>query len=81
VVGGPGASTWEGPEASRNRELAPGLERYIHNPYNATHLLTPGGLRRASSLKHARARLEAFVALRPVARPLRWLIRLVRRSK
>jgi hypothetical protein len=81
VVGGPGASTWEGPEASRNRELAPGLERYIHNPYNATHLLTPGGLRRVRSLKHGRARLEAFVALRPVARPVRWLIRRVRRSK
>jgi hypothetical protein len=77
-VAGSRARSWEGPEADRNRQLAPGIERYVHNPYNATHLLGPDGLRRAHSLKHLRARLEAFVALRPVARPLRRLIRMLR---
>jgi hypothetical protein len=77
-VAGSQARSWEGPEADRNRQLAPAIERYVHNPYNATHLLGPDGLRRARSLKHLRARLEAFVALRPVARPLRRLIRMLR---
>ena len=74
-------TTWEGPEATRNRALAPGIERYVHNPYNATRLLTPHGLRRARSLRHLRARFEAFVALRPVARPLHRRIRRLRRSR
>lgn len=71
---------WEGPEADRNRELGGWLEQYVHSPANATHLLTPDGLFRARSSRHLRARLEAFVALRPVAAPLRWLIRLVHRG-
>jgi hypothetical protein len=71
---------WEGPEAVRNRSLAEGIDRYTHNPYNATHLLTPDGLRRARSRKHLRARAEAFVTLRPVASPLHRLVRLVRGS-
>jgi hypothetical protein len=79
VVGGPGPTTWEGPEAQRNRELATNLDRYIPHPYNATHLLTLDRLRRARSPRHIRARLEAFVALRPVAWPLRRLIRLLHR--
>jgi hypothetical protein len=74
-------SDWEGPEAERNRQLAGGFDRYIHNPYNATYLLGLRGLRRARSRQHLRARVEAFVALRPVARPLHRLIRLVRHSK
>jgi len=77
-VAGSRSTSWEGPEADRNRQLAPGIDRYVHNPYNATHLLGPDGLHRARSLKHLRARLEAFVALRPVARPLRRLIRMLR---
>jgi hypothetical protein len=81
VAGAIGGADWEGPEANRNRELAPGLRRYIHNPYNATQLLTLDGLRPARSLKHLRARFEAFVALRPIALPLRRLIRLVRPRK
>ncbi len=72
-------SDWEGPEADRNRELAGWLDRYVHSPSNATHLLTPAGLRRARSPKHLRAKAEEFVALRPVAAPLRRLIKLVRR--
>jgi hypothetical protein len=74
-------SAWEGPEAERNRALAGDIDRYTHNPYNATHLLTPDGLRPARSLKHMRARVEAFVALRPIARPLHRLIRLIHSSK
>jgi hypothetical protein len=70
---------WEGPEADRNRALAGRLDRYVHTPFNATHLLTPKGLRRARSARHLRARVEEFVALRPSAEPLRRLIKLVRR--
>jgi hypothetical protein len=71
-------SDWEGPEAERNRRLGGWLEQYVHSPSNATHLLTPMGLRRARSRKHLQARLEEFVALRPVAAPLRRAARLVR---
>jgi hypothetical protein len=81
VAGATGSATWEGPEAKRNRELATGIERYVHSPYNATHLLGPNGLRPARSLKHLRARFEAFVTLRPIARPLHRLVRLARRSR
>jgi hypothetical protein len=80
VSGSPSSSSWEGPEAQRNRELITGIDRYTHNPYNATLLLTPQGLRRPRTLRHLRARLEAFVALAPVARPLHRLIRLLRRE-
>ncbi len=73
-------SEWEGPEADRNRQLAGRLDRYVHSPSNATHLLTPNGLRRARSPKHLRARAEEVVALRPAAAPLRWLIKLARRA-
>jgi hypothetical protein len=73
-------SDWEGPEAERNRRLGGWLERYVHSPSNATHLLTPSGLRRARSRRHARARLEEFVALRPAAAPLRGLMRFLRRA-
>jgi hypothetical protein len=72
--------SWLGPEADRNRELAPGLERYKHTPINATHVLTPSGLRRTRSLAHLRARLEAFIRLRPAGAPLHRLIRAVRRA-
>jgi hypothetical protein len=71
---------WDGPEADRNRELAGTLDRYMHSPANATRVLTPQGLRRPRSLRHLRAKTEEVVALRPAAAPLRWLIRLVRRS-
>lgn len=73
-------SDWEGPEAVRNRALAGDFDRFIHSPFNATHLLMPGGLRRARSKEHMRAKLEAFVALRQVARPLHKLIGLLRRK-
>ena len=72
---------WEGAEAERNRQLAGGFDRYIHSPYNATLLLGSDRMRRARSRKHLRAKIEAFVALRPIARPLHRLIRLIRRSK
>jgi hypothetical protein len=81
VPGARSRASWEGPEADRNRSLAVGIERYKHNPYNATLLLTPQGLVPARSLKHLRAKLEAFIILEPVARPLHRLIRLLRRSK
>jgi hypothetical protein len=70
---------WEGPEAKRNRKLGGWLETYLHTPANATHELTPTGLRRTRSLRHLRARFEAFVALRPAAAPLRRLVKLARR--
>jgi hypothetical protein len=71
---------WEGPEADRNRDLAGRLDRYVHTPANATRVLTADGLRRPRSLKHLRAKFEEVVALHPVAAPLRWLIRLARRT-
>lgn len=74
-------SDWEGPEAERNRRLGGWLEQYLHTPANATHVLTPEGLRRTHSRRHLRARFEAFVALRPLAWPLRRLVRLVRRPE
>lgn len=72
-------SDWEGPEAERNRRLGGWLEQYLHSPANSTHLLTSRGMSRARSSRHLRARAEAFVALRPLAAPVRRLIRLVRR--
>jgi hypothetical protein len=71
---------WEGPEAERNRRLGGRLDKYLHTPSNATHTLTGAGLRRARSLKHLRARAEEFVALRPIAAPLRGSLKLVRRA-
>jgi hypothetical protein len=76
-----GGGSWEGPEAARNRELATGIERYTFNPANSTHLLTPGGLRRAVSLRHLRARAEAFITLSPLAAPLYRLIRAVKKGR
>jgi hypothetical protein len=70
---------WEGPEAEQNRRLGGTLDRYLHTPANATHVLTTSGLRSARSPKHLRAQLEEFVALRPLAAPLRSSIRLARR--
>ena len=69
---------WEGPEADRNRALAGPIDRYIHSPANATHMLTADGLRPARSPRHLRAKAEEFVALRPVAAPVRRAIRAVR---
>jgi hypothetical protein len=79
VAGGGGS--WEGPEARRNRQLATGIERYVHSPFNATHLLEPAGLAPARSPAHVRARVEAFVALAPIARPLHRLIRAARGAR
>ncbi|HEX4034155.1 MAG TPA: hypothetical protein VHX66_06910 [Solirubrobacteraceae bacterium] len=73
-----GGGSWEGPEAARNRQLATGIERYTFNPFNATHRLTAGGLRRTRSLRHLRARAEAFITLSPAAAPLYRLIRAAR---
>jgi hypothetical protein len=75
-----GGSDWEGPEADRNRKLTGWIDRYTHSPSNATHVLTPDGLRRARSFRHLRARAEELVALRPAAEPLRRLIKLARRA-
>ncbi len=67
-------SDWEGPEADRNRHLGGWLDRYLHTPANATHVLTAGGLRAARSPRHLRAKAEAAVALDPRAAPARRLI-------
>ena len=77
VAGGAGLTS-DGPETERNRQLVAGFDLYAHTPYNATHVLGPQGLRRARSRRHLRARLHAFVALRPEAKPLRRLIGLGR---
>ena len=74
-------SDWEGPEADTNRQLAGWLDRYVHSPSNATHVLAPGGLRRARSPKHLRAKAEEALALKPAAAPVRSLVRLVRRPR
>jgi len=71
-------SNWEGPEADRNRELGGWLNQYIHSPANATDILTAAGLRPARSTRHLRAKAEEFVALRPVAAPIRRGLRAVR---
>jgi hypothetical protein len=71
---------WEGPEADRNRQLAGRLDRYVHSPANATHILNPTGLVRARSPKHLRAKTEEVVALRPAAAPLRRMIKFARRA-
>lgn len=73
-------SAWEGPEANRNRELTGWIDRYVHSPANASHILTPSGLRKARSPRHLRAKLEEAVALRPGAAPLRRIIKLMRRG-
>jgi len=74
-------SDWEGPEADRNRRLGGWLERYLHTPANATHVLSDGRPRPARSLRHLRARAEAFFALAPSARPLRALVRAFRSAQ
>jgi hypothetical protein len=79
-VQGRRGADWEGPEADRNLELGGWLDRYKHSPSNATHVLGPDGLKRARSLKYLRGRVEEFILLRPVAAPLRRLIRLAQRA-
>lgn len=78
-VAGRTGTDWEGPEADRNRELGSWLDRYLHTPANATLLLGPAGLTRPRSLRHRRAKAEAFIALEPSAAPLRRTIRGARR--
>jgi hypothetical protein len=68
-------SQWEGPEADRNRQFSAWIERYVHSPANATLMLTADGLRKPRTARHLRAKLEEFVALRPVAAPARRLLR------
>jgi hypothetical protein len=72
---------WEGPEADHNRELAGWLDRYMHTPANATHLLTPVGLRRARTPSHLRARAEAYLSLNPRAAPVRRMVRRIRPNR
>ena len=73
-------SHWEGPEADRNRELARrGSTATSTAPRTRRRLLTPSGLAPARSRRHVRAKAEEFVALRPVAAPLRRLVRGARR--
>jgi len=74
-------SKWDGPEADRNLELAGRLDRYMHSPRNATHVLTPGGLRRARTPRYLRARLEEFLVFTPTLDPVRPLIRRIRHGR
>ncbi len=72
---------WEGPEADRNRELGGWLDRYLHTPANATHVLDESKLRRALTPHHLRARAEAALALRPEAAPVRKLVGSLRSAR
>jgi hypothetical protein len=72
---------WEGPEGDRNLELI-GSDERIYTLTDATHRLTPGGIRRAHSLAHLKRRIKTMAVLgpalyrirrlwKPEARPLR----------
>ena len=53
---------WQGPEADANRELA-GQGRlvfHVYTPLDATHVVTAGGVRRASGGPYCRARAVRF---------------------
>jgi hypothetical protein len=70
----PGGRTgvWEGPEAKRNMELAGGLAHYF-TIADATHVLTPAGLRPALDRAHLQRRWQMLPAL---SRPVGWYVRI-----
>lgn len=55
---------WEGEEAAENRALAGGL-KYAFNIDDATHRLTPGGIKPARSRQNLKRRIVTFPVLRP----------------
>ena len=65
---------WEGPEADRNLMLIGGDER-IYTLSDATHRLTPAGLRRALSPAHLKRRLRTMAVVGPALGRLRRLLR------
>jgi hypothetical protein len=66
VPGGPG-STWEGPEADANLALLGRRERR-YGIYDATHVLTPRGVRRAWQPPYLKRRARRSVLLGPILR-------------
>ncbi len=71
---------WKGAEAKRNRELLGGKYRSF-NMLDATHLLTPDGLKPAMSMKHLRWRLERLPEVHPHMTPIAETIMLLRALK
>lgn len=65
---------WEGPEGDRNITLIGGDDR-IYTLADATHRLTPGGVRRAFSPAHLKRRLRTMAIVGPALARLRRLLR------
>lgn len=61
---------WEGPEGDRNLTLIGGNER-IYTLVDATHRLTPGGIRRALSPTHLKRRIKTMAVLGPALHRIR----------
>jgi hypothetical protein len=60
---------WTGPESERHQELIGGLEHYF-TPLDATHELTPRGVRRAWDAAHLRQRWHRLPVLHPGLAPV-----------
>ncbi|MBI4363922.1 MAG: hypothetical protein HY568_00675 [Candidatus Latescibacteria bacterium] len=67
-------AAWEGPEADRHRELI-GSEERIFTIADATHRLTPEGLRVALGPRRIRRRIRTFMILSPLLRRVRAALR------
>lgn len=67
-------AAWEGPEADRNRELIGAGER-IFTIADATHRLTPEGVKLVLDSEGIRRRLRAFAILTPVLSRVRAMLR------
>lgn len=63
---------WEGPEGDRNLALAGGYA-HVFTLDDATHVLTPRGLRRAWDARHLRRRWRTLPTLFPFLQTLRYL--------
>ena len=71
--------SYEGPEADKNRTIMGGWE-YVFSLHDATHILTPTALRRATGPEYRRRRLETLPTLHPVIWRCLLPARLVRRA-
>jgi len=65
--------TWEGPEADRNLALI-GRWECVFTLWDATHLLTKGGIKKARNVKHLWRRFASLPALSPKTLPVFKLI-------
>lgn len=69
----------EGPEVQRNMDLAGGWE-YIFSLLDATHKLTPNGLKPAISRRHLQRRIWTLPTLYPYLAPLSFLRKPIERG-